>query len=116
MHVLAENSPTSAACFERVVSIDIDGDGKSDCLIVETDGENHVLKLRVSSSGAWSVLNRYSHSDETIQRIRLSGYRNPKFPGKRTGFAIRLAFPEKSSVLYYWDKRKLKITEFWESD
>ena len=94
----------------------MDRDGKPDCVVTETVGAETLLKVRMSSSGAWIVLNKYVHSDEKIETQRLSGYRTPKFGAPRVGSAIRLIFPEKSSVLYYWDTRKSKIVEFWESD
>ena len=110
------NPVQSRLCSESRLRIDLDRDGKLDCVVTETVGSETVLKVRMSSSGAWIVLNKYAHSDEKIETQRLSGYRNPKFGAPRVGSAIRLTFPEKSSVLYYWDKRKSRIVEFWESD
>lgn len=103
-------------CNGNKLRIDLERDGKHDCVVTEMVGTDTVLKVRLSSSGSWIVLNKYSHSDEVIETQRLSGYINPKFTAARVGTAIRLTFPEKSSVLYYWDKKKSAIVAFWESD
>ena len=110
------SSVESRSCREGQLRIDFDSDGELDCVVTERVGSETVLKVRISNLGAWIVLNSYVHSDEKIEIQHLSKYRNSKFTAPRVGSAIRLMFPEKSSVLYYWDKGKSKFVEFWESD
>lgn len=102
-------------CLARV-RIDLEHDGKLDCVAVQVAGTDAVLKVRLSSSSQWVELGRYKHSDEVLSVVSLAGYKHPRFKAPRKGHAIRLTFPEKSSVLYYWDKKTSAMAEFWESD
>lgn len=113
----AAESPTlSVQCINAKLEVDFDGDGKSDCVkTVMVSAETH-LKIQLSSSGNWVLLAKYFHSDERVEFLRLSSYRNSRFMAPRSGNAIRLVFPEKSSVLYYWDKKNQMMAEFWETD
>ncbi len=110
------NPSASDKCTRPVLKIDIDGDGKSDCVQTVVVGTETHLKIQLSSSGNLSLLTKYSHSDERVERLRLSSYKNPRFMAPKSGNAIRLVFPEKSSVLYYWDRKNRKMAEFWETD
>jgi membrane-bound inhibitor of C-type lysozyme len=110
------NSTQQRACGSSQLRIDLERDGKLDCVVTQTIGSDAVLKLQLSSSGAWVVLGRYKHSDETLTVLPLAEYRNPRFTAPHKGDAIRLTFPEKSSVLYYWDEKKSAVAEFWEAD
>jgi hypothetical protein len=107
--------PKEPEC-SATVRVDLERDGKLDCVAVQVAGADAVLKVRLSSSSRWVELARYKHSDEVLSVVSLAGYQNPRFTASRKGHAIRLTFPEKSSVLYYWDKKKSAMAEFWESD
>ena len=106
---------TQAECLVKV-RVDLERDGKLDCVALQIVGVDAVLKVRLSSSNQWIELNRYKHSDEVVSVLSLAAYKNPKFKDPRRGRAIRLTFPEKSSVLYYWDQKTSAMAEFWESD
>jgi hypothetical protein len=110
------NPSATDKCAHPVLRIDIDGDSKSDCVQTMVVGAETLLKIQLSSSGNWALLTKYPHSDERVERLRLSSYKNPRLMAPRSGNAIRLIFPEKSSVLYYWDKQNRKMAEFWETD
>ncbi len=57
----------------------------------------------------------YPH-DDYIEPVDMVKYRHPKLKAKATGMGLRLVHPEKSSVIYFWDKRKDAPVEFWETD
>lgn len=40
------------------------------------------------------MLTKYVHSDETVERLRLSSYKTPRFMTPKSGNAIRLVFPK----------------------
>ena len=103
-------------CVESILANDLDGDGKLDCLQLNKFGQIVVLEVWLSNNGKQIVLQKYSPSDEVISIQSLKRYRNPKFNGPRAGEAVRLTFPEKSAVLFYWNSKKLQIEEFWESE
>jgi hypothetical protein len=102
-------------CYDKV-QIDLELDGKLDCVDVRPSGNYTTLSVRLSSSGQWVELARYVPSDEVLSVVPLAKYDNPRFIAPRNGSAIRLTFPEKSSVLYYWDMKSSAIIEYWESD
>ncbi len=103
-------------CAEKMPSIDMDRDGTLDCVRVRQSKSTAKLEIWLSSSRKWALLQEYVKSDEVLAKQSLKSYRNPKFKGGRSGDALRLMFPEKSSVLFYWDSKDRQIQEFWESD
>jgi hypothetical protein len=115
---LSYATPVNSAigdCTDKA-QIDLERDGKLDCVDIRPSGNYTILRVRLSSSGQWVELARYVASDEVLSVVPLAKYDNPRFTAPRKGCAIRLTFPEKSSVLYYWDMKSSAMIEYWESD
>jgi len=103
-------------CSRNLLKIDIDLDNKIDCVKTEKIGSETALKIWSTTRREWIFLQKYNHSDEYLKLLKLNRYKNSKFDGPHSGFAIKLIFPEKSSVIFYWDRSVSGIAEFWESD
>jgi hypothetical protein len=54
--------------------------------------------------------------DAYFEEIDLGTYRNSKLKIRLSGYGIRVVYPEKSSVIFYWNVKSKKLDEFWESD
>lgn len=110
-------------CDSDIKPIDLDGDGRRDCLFLERQNgkpsDEYKVWVYLSSKRIWNRLHDVSHGSETkISTIDLSKYSHPGFSVARTSakFAYRIADYERSSRLYYFDKSLERVVVFWESD
>jgi hypothetical protein len=119
------------------IFFDMNGDGRKETICTKPVGEkyngtydkfknfySHEVVLNFSKTHNFSLHSRLltqsknaAYEDDTyIEPVNLNGYKHRLLKKKLTGMGIRKAYPYKSSVIYYWDKKKKSVEEFWESD
>lgn len=116
---------------------DMDGDGRVESICANPIGvkENnrhtnfkdiyiHEVGINFSSSQTFVIALKVRTQeyistreyDAYIEPVNLNGYKHRLLKKKLSGMGVRKVYPEKSSVIYYWDKKKKSVGEFWESD
>jgi len=112
-------TPAAASCARPRIRLAFRQSDASDCVMLQHQGKEGKAGLwwRYDRSGDKRLLYSLPYfSDERIERVNLSSYKNPAYHGPRSGDGVRLVFPEKSSVIFYWDDKKASVKEFWETD
>jgi hypothetical protein len=115
-----------AQCKLSSISVpDMDGDRLREKLcLLETEHKyqninSWSLMLELSKSKQQIVVGdsfRRSVDDDYFESLNLNKYQHPRIKTHFKGTGLRITHPEKSSVIYYWNSKKQKLEEFWESD
>ena len=105
---------------------DFDGDSKAEFLCLKLTGkkvkgfEEQGIYLALSKKLATKqIATSYKTAikdDAYFEEVDFAKYRNSKFKTKLHGYGLRIVYPEKSSVIFYWNAKLKKLEEFWESD
>jgi hypothetical protein len=120
-----------------IVFADIDGDGLKETICTKNSGvkkNNKYTQFR--DFYVHDVVIRFDNSREFLFAVKtvtpsgtdmkaydayfdaviLNGYKHRLLKKKLGGVGLLKVYPEKSSVIYYWDKNTKSMQEFWESD
>ncbi len=112
-------TPAVVSCALPSIRLVFRQSGASDCFMLQHEGKEGKAGLwwRYDRSGEKRLLYSLPYlSDERIERVNLSSYKNPAYHGPHSGNGVRLVFPEKSSIIFYWDDKTASVKEFWETD
>jgi hypothetical protein len=105
---------------------DFDDDSKAEFLCFKLTGkivkgfEEQGIYLVLSKTLATKqIASSYKNAvkdDAYFEEVDLAKYRNSRLKIKLHGHGLRIVYPEKSSVIFYWDTKLKKLDKFWESD
>jgi hypothetical protein len=105
---------------------DFDGDSKVEFLCLKLTGkkvkgfEEQGIYLVLSKTLATKqIATSYKTAikdDAYFEEVDFAKYRNSRLKTKLHGHGLRIVYPEKSSVIFYWNAKLKKLEEFWESD
>jgi hypothetical protein len=117
LFVESAEAARSITCSPPGILLHFENEERLDCAVinVKPNGESQVdisfAMQRYSVKGL-----KFFHSDEYLRAIDLRSHGNPMFSGPRSGQAIEIVFPEKSTAIIYWDRKLRSPKVFWESD
>jgi methionine-rich copper-binding protein CopC len=106
--------------------LDFDGDSKAEFLCLKLTGKKvknfegqgiYIVLSRTLATKQIAITYKNSVKDDAyFEEVDLLKYRNSRLKTKLHGYGLRIVYPEKSSVIFYWNAKLKKLDEFWESD